>query len=96
MRDLHSYVVVQYAVHWERLGLELGLEDYIIKNISENNARHPNRVVVCCVAVFEHWLKEIRGPTWGKLDEVIKKIRSSTTGPVLTVRSGPTGMYSYS
>lgn len=51
MRDLHSNIVRQYAAQWERLGLELGLNDYDIANISENNARHPRRVEVCCGGV---------------------------------------------
>ena len=33
MRDLCSHIIKQYAVHWERLGLELGLMNYHIANI---------------------------------------------------------------
>ena len=90
MSDLHSCIVRQYAVHWERLGQELGLEDYIINNISENNARHIKRVEECCIAMLQHWLREIPAPTWGKLNDAIKKIKSSTTGTVLTVSSDST------
>ena len=79
MRDLHSHIVKQYAVHWERLGLELGLKDYHIANISANNARHPRRVEECCIAVLEQWLREIPSPTWSTLDRVIKKITSSVS-----------------
>ena len=89
MRDLHSHIVKQYAVHWERLGLELGLMDYHIANISENNARHQNKVEVCCAAVLEQWLREIPSPTWAKLDDAIKKIKlPSTTSPVSTDKGG--------
>ena len=77
MRDLHSYIIKQYAVHWERLGLELGLHKYNTDNISVNNAHHPNRVEVCCAAVLEQWLREILSPTWDKLNDAIKKITSS-------------------
>ena len=84
MRDLQSDIVKQYAVHWERLGLELGLKHYHIANISANNARHPTRVEECCTAVLEQWLREIPCPTWNTLDHVIKKI----TSPISTDEGG--------
>ena len=74
MRDLHIHIVTQYAIHWERLGLELGLKKYDIDNISANNAHNPKRVEECCAAVLEQWLTVIPSPTWTKLDDAIKKI----------------------
>ena len=85
MSDLHSNIVRQYAAQWKRLGLELALNDYDIANISVNNARHPE---VCCTAVLEQWLREIPSPTWGKLEDAVKKIKL----PVLTDR-GNHGYY---
>ena len=79
MRDLQSNFVRQHAAHWERLALELGLKDYHIANISENNVRHPRKVEVCCVAVLEQWLKEIPSPTWRKLNDAVKNIKLSST-----------------
>ena len=79
MRGLRSKYVTQYAAQWEKLGLELGLKDYHIANISENNARHPRRVEECCTAMFEQWLKETQSPTWGKLDDAVKNIKLSST-----------------
>ena len=76
MRDLHSHIVKQHAVHWERLGLELGLKQYETDNISANNARNPKRVEACCVAVLEQWLKVDPSATWVKLDDALKKITS--------------------
>ena len=87
MRDLHSHIVKQYAVHWERLGLELGLKKYDTDNISANNAHNPRRVEECCTAVLEQWLREIPSPTWAKLDDAIKKI----TSPVSTDKGGNYG-----
>ena len=72
MRDLHRHIVKQYAVHWKRLGLELGLKEYDIDIISANNANNPKRVEVCCAAVLEQWLQENPSPTWAKLDNAIK------------------------
>ena len=79
MRDLHSNIVRQYVAQWERLGLELGLSDYDIANISKDNEHNPNRSVSCCASVLEQWLKVIPSPTWGKLDDAVKKIKLSTS-----------------
>lgn len=91
MRDLHSYIVRQYAAQWERLGLELGLNDYDIANISKDNEHNPNRSVTCCRAMLEQWLREIPSPTWSKLDDAVKKIKSLTTGSLSTANSHSTG-----
>ena len=65
----------QYAIHWEELGRQLGLKDYQLANISENNITlRSRRVETCCRDVLEQWLKEISSPTWGKLDDVIKSL----------------------
>ena len=84
MRDLHSHIVKQYAVHWERLGLELGLKQYDIDNIAANNARLPKKVEVSCAAVLQQWLDIDPSATWAKLDDAIKKI----TSPVFTDKGG--------
>ena len=57
MRDLHSNIVRQYAAQWERLGLELGLNDYDIANISENKNTIPTDQYICA-GVLEQWLRE--------------------------------------
>ena len=93
MRDLHSHIVKQYAVHWERLGLELGLKDYHIANISENNACHPRRVEVCCAAVLEQWLAIDPSATWAKLNDAIKKIKLPSTTTLVSTDKG--GNHSY-
>ena len=79
MRDLYSNVVHQYAAQWEQLGIKLGLQHYIIANISKDNAYNPDRSVTCCVTVLEKWLQTVASPTWGKLDNAI---RSLTMAPV--------------
>jgi len=76
MQDLHLYVTEQYASQWERLGLLLGLQDYHIANISEDNKNNPNRSVTCCIAVLEKWLRTIPSPTWGKLENAINNLQS--------------------
>ena len=79
MTELLSNIVVQYAAHWERLGLELGLKDYHIANISADNVHNPHRSVDSCRAVLEQWLREMPSPTWGKLDDAVKKIKLSNS-----------------
>ena len=74
MEDMREHVVCQFAVRWKELGLELGLKDYNIDNIQENNARHHRQVEECCTAMLQQWLREIHSPSWGKLDDAIVKI----------------------
>ena len=44
-KELNNHVVEQYAIHWRQLGAELGLKDYHIANITENNASRQLRLV---------------------------------------------------
>jgi len=91
MRDLTTHIVEQQAAHWERLGLELGLKDYQIANISKDNEHNPNRSVSCCRVMLEQWLREMPFPTWSKLSDAIKKIKSLTTSSQSIVGSCSTG-----
>ena len=95
MRDLNRHIVEQQAAQWERLGLELGLKDYHIANISKDNEHNPNRSVTCCRAVLEQWLREIPSATWGKLDDAIKNIKLPSTISQCLLIKGVT-MVSYS
>ena len=89
MRDLNRHIVEQRAAQWERLGLELGLKDYHIANISKDNEHNPNRSVTCCRAMLEQWLRAIPSATWGKLDDAIKNTKlPSTISPVCTNKEG--------
>ena len=75
MYDLHAKVIHrQYAVHWKRLGLKLGLTNDRMETISYNNKHNPNRAQDCCTAMFEEWLKDVPSPTWGKLSDAINEI----------------------
>ena len=42
--------------------------------------------------MLEQWLREIPSPTWGKLDDAVKKIKLSTS-PVSTDKGGNHGYY---
>ena len=71
----------RYAIHWEKLGLKLGLADHVIDTISHNNKHNPNRVEDCCTTMLKQWLKEVPSPTWGKLNNAIKEIEASNFIP---------------
>ena len=76
----------RYAIHWEKLGMKLGLADHHINMISDNNKYNPNRVEDCCTAMLKQWLKEVPLPTWGKLNDAIKEVEAPNCIP-------ETGMY---
>ena len=80
MRDLNRHIVEQQAAQWERLGLEFGLNDYHIANISKDN---PNRSVTCCRVMLQKWLDIDPSATWAKLYDAIKKIKLSSTTTVV-------------
>ena len=92
MRDLNRHIAEQQAAQWERLGLELGLKDYHIANISKDNEHNPNRSVTCCRTMLEQWLRQTPSATWGKLYDAIKHIKLlSTISPVSTNKGGNHG-----
>ena len=94
MRNLNTHIVERQAAQWERLGLELGLKDCHIANISKDNEYHPSRLLTCCRRMLEQWLREIPSPTWGKLDNAINKIKLQlTSSPMSTDTSDLTGSY---
>ena len=71
MSDLNRYIVQQYAVNWDSLGLELGLKDYHIDIIASD---HKNDVVACCTQMLKKWLQIDTFATWGKLDDAILRV----------------------
>ena len=71
----------------ERLGLELGLKDYHIANITKD---FPNRSVTCCGKMLQKWLDIDPSASWNKLYDAIKRIKSPTTNPMSNVND-PTG-----
>ena len=90
MRDLNRHIVEQQAAQWERLGVELGLKDYHIANISKDN---PNRSVTCCRVMLLKWLDIDSSATWAKLNDAIKKIKLSSISPVSINKGGNHGYH---
>ena len=92
MKDINRHVVEQQAAQWERLGVELGLRDYHIANISKDNEHNPNRSVTCSRVMLQKWLEIDPSATWATLDDAIKKIKlPSTTSPVFNDKAGMHG-----
>ena len=75
---LDRVVNKRYVIHWEKLGLKLGLKDHQIATISEDNKYNPTRTKDCCTAMLKKWLKEVLSPTWGKLSDAIKAIQAES------------------
>ena len=74
-------MIEHYAIYWKQLGVELGVKNYHIANITENNAsRKLRQVEECCSQMLQKWLDIDPSATWDKLDDAIKKI----TSPVST------------
>ena len=85
--DLLGSVVEQYAIHWKKIGLKLGLKDYQLANICENNGTFESgRVERCCRDMLERWLRQISLPTWGKLDDVINSLTNVPTSTGLVCK----------
>jgi len=72
--DLCRDIVPKYAVHWEDLGIMLGLQDHDISVISQDHIFNPNRTLDCCKSMLKKWLRTDSGATWGKLRDAINTI----------------------
>ena len=75
LADLHHRVVPKYAVHWDDLGLKLGLDTNQVAIISKNNAYNPDRTRDCCKDMLAKWLKFDTSATWRKLNDAISTIK---------------------
>ena len=74
LADLYRDIVPMYAIHWEELGIKLGLKEHHIATISHNNAYNPNRTVDCCKSMLNKWLEIDCSATWDKLRNAIRTI----------------------
>ena len=77
LADLYRDVVPVYAIHWEELGIKLGLKEHHIATISCDNAYNPNRTVNCCKSMLNKWLEIDSSATWDKLRNVIRTLSKS-------------------
>ena len=77
MKDIDNYVVGQWASHWQEIGRQLNIEEYLKKNIHHD---YPNDSVRCCGKMLSDWLDHSSQPTWEKLVTAFNKITKTLTG----------------
>ena len=74
LAELYHDVVQKYSVHWEDLGIKLGLKNHDIDVISQDNAFNPDRTKACCKSVLKKWLQIDSRATWGKVKDAISTV----------------------
>ena len=74
MRQLHKHVVLEAALKWKYLGVQL-LQDDRLNVLDVIEKDHPNDSVGCCKHVFMRWLEITPDPSWNQL---ISALRSPT------------------
>ena len=68
LADLQNYITPQYAFHWEKIGIGLGLPEERIKIIEEDYHTCEKR----CNVLLSYWLQaEEFSATWKKLLTVL-------------------------
>ena len=77
MRDLNRYVITNYATDWEKIGLELEVQDEILKIISADNQR---RCVPCFQSMLSKWLELNPKATWSTLEVAITNVKRTSNG----------------
>ena len=85
LASLYTHVV-PCIIHWEHLGVHLGLEPHHLGYISKNHAHNPDRTNDCCRDVLMKWLELECSPTWGKLEDAVNTIEN-----LLTIENNITG-----
>ena len=72
LKDLCRCVLPQYAAHWKKIGIFLGIQPGQLEVIQSNN---PGDASGCCTDLFIKWLKGKDNVTWG---EIFKAIDQAT------------------
>ena len=75
LKDLHRYIVPQYAVQWKVIGTQLGLRTEILDIIEYENI---NKAWDCCRAMLIEWLRMDPTASWRKLFTIIESPAVST------------------
>ena len=66
--DLCRCVLPQYAAHWKKIGIFLGIQPGQLAVIQSNNPADANG---CCTDLFIKWLEGVGNVTWEKMFEAI-------------------------
>ena len=74
LRQLHKHVMLEAALKWKYLGVQLLQDDQlIVLDVIEKD--HPNDAVSCCEHVLDTWLMNTPDASWNQL---ISALRSPT------------------
>ena len=72
MRCLNRHVIKKYAEFWEDIGLELGIEHYLLKNIKKDNLQD---CVACLRETLDKWLElNTKSVTWKTLELALTNV----------------------
>ena len=68
LRELMKHVISQYAVYWDRIGIELGVNIRII----ERDYRQDS--VTCFMKTLQEWLDSTPHATWKMLEVAVNRV----------------------
>jgi len=77
MKDIDSYVVVQWASKWKEIARQLNIEEYLISNIEHD---YPSDCVKCCGKMLSDWLEQSNHPIWAKLINALDQVSGNVAG----------------
>jgi len=66
-----NHVVPFYASTWKRLGIQLNIEDHLLRNIEKDNAKDCEG---CCSKMLNEWLDMNGDASWGVLINTLDKL----------------------
>ena len=70
IKDLCRCVLPQYAAHWKKIGIFLGIQPGQLAVIQLNNPANANG---CCTDLFIKWLEGVENVTWENMFEAINQ-----------------------
>ena len=84
MKDLYRYVTRKYATEWYNIGIELGLELYVLDIIHKDN---PQQSITCFQRTLAIWLQQnTDDATWGMLEAALTNVYCGQCPPGLPAK----------
>ena len=85
IKDLNRYIVKKFSSDWKDIGIELGLELYVIKATEKDN---PLDSAACLRETLDKWLKlNPNDATWKTLEVAVTNVNRANLGldPVVAI-----------
>ena len=73
IKDIHNYVVPQWASKWRQLGTQLNIDQHLMDNIEHD---HPSDCERCCCEVFTEWLDIYPAASWNDIITAVDSLLS--------------------